>query len=46
MDIREFVSYLHVSKGPDGNEEYLCRCPAHDDRQEIGRAHSELQSHA
>lgn len=33
MDIREFVSYLHVAKGPDGNGEYLCRCPAHDDRQ-------------
>ena len=33
MDIKEFVSNLHVAKGPDGNGEYLCRCPAHDDRQ-------------
>ena len=32
MDIREFVSRLHVSKGPDRKGEYLCRCPAHDDR--------------
>ena len=32
MDIREFVGYLRVSKGPDSNGEYLCKCPAHDDR--------------
>lgn len=32
MDIREFVSRLHVAKGPSSSGEYLCRCPAHDDR--------------
>lgn len=32
MDIRDFVARLHVSKGPTAKGEYLCRCPAHDDR--------------
>ena len=32
MDVREFVSHLRVAKGPSADGEYLCRCPAHDDR--------------
>ncbi|MGX8705172.1 MAG: hypothetical protein ACSW8J_01205, partial [bacterium] len=32
MDVKEFVSYLRVSKGPSSSGEYLCKCPAHDDR--------------
>ena len=32
MDVREFVSYLRVAKGPSSDGEYLCKCPAHDDR--------------
>lgn len=32
MDVREFVSYLRVAKGPTSSGEYLCKCPAHDDR--------------
>jgi 5S rRNA maturation endonuclease (ribonuclease M5) len=32
MDVREFVSYLRVTKGPTSSGEYLCKCPAHDDR--------------
>lgn len=32
MDVKEFVSYLRVAKGPSSNGEYLCKCPAHDDR--------------
>ena len=29
MDVREFVSYLRVAKGPTSSGEYLCKCPAH-----------------
>lgn len=32
MDIRDFVSRLRVESGPKSNGEYLCRCPAHDDK--------------
>lgn len=32
MDIREFLSRLHVASGPNGSGEYMCRCPAHDDK--------------
>ncbi len=32
MDIREFLSRLHVESGPNGSGEYICRCPAHDDK--------------
>lgn len=32
MDIREFISRLKVESGPNGQGEYMCRCPAHDDK--------------
>ena len=32
MDIRDFLSRLHVEAGPNGSGEYMCRCPAHDDK--------------
>ncbi|MDL2317683.1 DUF927 domain-containing protein [Eubacteriales bacterium OttesenSCG-928-A19] len=32
MDLQDFLRLLHVEKGPGSNGEYLCRCPAHDDR--------------
>lgn len=32
MDIREFLSRLRVESGPNGSGEYMCRCPAHDDK--------------
>ena len=32
MDIKEFLSYLTVSHGPNGSGDYMCRCPAHQDR--------------
>ena len=32
MDIRDFLSRLRVDSGPNGKGEYMCRCPAHDDK--------------
>ena len=32
MDLKEFLSRLHVDRGPNANGEYMCRCPAHDDK--------------
>lgn len=32
MDIKEFLAYLRVSHGPSDTGEYMCKCPAHDDR--------------
>lgn len=32
MDIRDFLSRLRVESGPNGSGEYMCRCPAHDDK--------------
>ena len=32
MDIRDFLSRLHVERGPGTTGEYTCRCPAHDDK--------------
>ena len=32
MDIRDFISRLKVESGPNGQGEYMCRCPAHDDK--------------
>lgn len=32
MDIRDFLSRLQVESGPNGSGEYMCRCPAHDDK--------------
>lgn len=32
MDIRELLARLTVSHGPNESGEYMCRCPAHDDR--------------
>lgn len=32
MDIKQFLSLLRVAHGPNGSGEYMCRCPAHDDR--------------
>ena len=32
MDLKEFLSRLHVDRGPNVNGEYMCRCPAHDDK--------------
>lgn len=33
MDLRTFLTFFDVRKGPNGSGEYMCRCPAHDDRQ-------------
>lgn len=32
MDIRELLARLTVSHGPNDNGEYMCKCPAHEDR--------------
>lgn len=32
MNLQEFLDLLHVEHGPNAKGEYLCRCPAHDDR--------------
>lgn len=32
MDLQAFLQQLHVSSGPSASGEYVCRCPAHDDR--------------
>ena len=32
MDIRELLARLTVSHGPNENGEYMCKCPAHEDR--------------
>lgn len=32
MDIRDFLSRLHIESGPNGSGEYMCKCPAHDDK--------------
>ncbi len=32
MDLRDFLSRLHVDSGPNASGEYMCRCPAHEDR--------------
>lgn len=32
MDIREFLSRLHIEHHNSASGEYTCRCPAHDDR--------------
>lgn len=32
MDIKQILTYLTVSKGPSSAGEYMCRCPAHEDR--------------
>lgn len=32
MDLRDFLSMLQVKSGPNGSGEYMCRCPAHDDK--------------
>lgn len=32
MDIREFLGRLQNVTGPNGKGEYMCRCPAHDDK--------------
>ena len=32
MDIRDFLQRLQVKSGPSATGEYLCRCPAHDDK--------------
>ena len=31
MQLEEFLRLLHVESGPDGQGNYKCRCPAHDD---------------
>ena len=31
MDLRDFLNRLEVVKG-SGGDEYVCKCPAHDDR--------------
>lgn len=32
MDMRDFLSRLHKVHGPNDSGEYMCKCPAHDDR--------------
>ena len=32
MDIREFLARLKTVHGPNSSGEYMCKCPAHDDR--------------
>ena len=32
MELHEFLSRLHVDSGPNASGEYMCRCPAHDDK--------------
>lgn len=32
MDLRQFLAGLTVSHGPNDNGEYMCKCPAHEDR--------------
>lgn len=32
MDIRQFLAGLTVSHGPNESGEYMCKCPAHEDR--------------
>ena len=32
MDIRDFLQRLQVKSGPGATGEYLCRCPAHEDK--------------
>ena len=32
MDIRAFLARLRVESGPNDKGEYMCRCPAHDDK--------------
>lgn len=32
MDIRDFLGRLRVESGPNGSGEYMCKCPAHDDK--------------
>ncbi len=32
MDLRDFLGRLVVESGPNASGEYMCRCPAHDDR--------------
>lgn len=32
MDLQAFLRLLHVTSGPSASGEYVCRCPAHDDR--------------
>lgn len=32
MDIRDFLGRLHIESGPNGSGEYMCKCPAHDDK--------------
>lgn len=32
MELSDFLARLRVKSGPNGKGEYLCRCPAHDDR--------------
>ncbi|MEG2469475.1 MAG: hypothetical protein RSB86_19050 [Comamonas sp.] len=32
MDIRDFLSRLRVDSGPNAKGEYMCNCPAHDDK--------------
>ena len=32
MDIRDFIARLHVESGPNAKGEYMCNCPAHDDK--------------
>ncbi len=32
MDIRDFLGRLHIESGPNSSGEYMCKCPAHDDK--------------
>ncbi|MEG1358363.1 MAG: hypothetical protein RSE23_01740 [Clostridia bacterium] len=32
MELSDFLALLHIESGPNASGEYMCRCPAHDDR--------------
>lgn len=32
MDLRDFLGRLHIASGPNASGEYMCKCPAHDDK--------------
>lgn len=32
MELRDFLARLHLDSGPNASGEYMCRCPAHDDK--------------